>query len=224
MTPKKSNAAKLEDKKTIFLLIGFVVVLSTLYIALEWSKSYEPFKMTKSYVEPIDIIDIPITKPELPPPPPPPKIETIDEINIVDNKTHTESVEFSSETGKDVLEVPIPLALNVENPDDFKIVDYAERMPSFPGGDKALFEFLSNNIKYPIIPQENMIQGRVICQFVVNKDGTIVEATILRSIDPHLDKEALRVIKLMPKWSPGWQDGKTVRVKYTLPVNFKLQM
>jgi periplasmic protein TonB len=224
MTPKKSNAAKLEDKKTIFLLIGFVVVLSTLYIALEWSKSYEPFKMTKIYVEPIDIIDIPITKPELPPPPPPPKIETIEEINIVDNKIQTESVEFSSETGKDVLEVPIPLALNVENPDDFKIVDYAERMPSFPGGDKALFEFLSNNIKYPIIPQENMIQGRVICQFVVNKDGTIVEATILRSIDPHLDKEALRVIKLMPKWSPGWQDGKTVRVKYTLPVNFKLQM
>jgi protein TonB len=224
MTPKKSNAAKLEDKKTIFLLIGFVIVLSTLYIALEWSKSYEPFKIVTSVIEPIDIIDIPATKQELPPPPPPPKVETIEDINIVDNTKQTESVKFSSETGNDIVQAPIPLALTTENPEDFKIVDFAERMPSFPGGDKALFEFLSNNIKYPVIPAENNIQGRVICQFVVNKDGTIVEAMVVRSVDPHLDKEALRVIKLMPKWSPGWQDGKTVRVKYTLPINFKLQM
>jgi protein TonB len=96
-------------------------------------------------------------------------------------------------------------------------------MPTFPGGDGELFKFLSNNVKYPVIAQENGIQGRVICQFTVNKDGSIVDVVVVRSVDPSLDKEAIRVIKSMPNWSPGKQRGKPVRVKYTLPVNFKLQ-
>jgi len=96
-------------------------------------------------------------------------------------------------------------------------------MPSFPGGDADLFKFLSNNVKYPVIAQENGIQGRVICQFVVNKDGSIVDVEVVRAVDPSLDKEAIRVIKSMPNWTPGKQRGKSVRVKYTLPVNFKLQ-
>ena len=96
-------------------------------------------------------------------------------------------------------------------------------MPSFPGGDAALFKFLGENVKYPVIAQENGVQGRVICQFVVNRDGSIVDVEVVRSVDASLDKEAIRVIKSMPKWSPGQQRGKPVRVKYTLPVNFKLQ-
>jgi len=98
-----------------------------------------------------------------------------------------------------------------------------ETMPSFPGGDAALFKFLNDNIKYPVIAQENGIQGRVICQFVVNRDGSIVDVEVVRSVDPSLDKEAVRVIKAMPRWAPGKQRGKAVRVKYTLPVNFRLQ-
>ena len=224
MTPKKSNAAKLEDKKTIFLFIGFVVVLSTLYIALEWSKSYKPFGTQIGFVDMPEPIDIPTTTQEIPPPPPPPKMESIDELVIVDNNKETANVDFSSEANNEDIVIPLPLPTKPESTDDFKIVDFAERMPIFPGGEQALNKFLRDNVKYPTIPQENFIQGRVICQFVVNKDGTIVDAVVVRSVDPHLDKEALRVINLMPKWSPGWQDGKTVRVKYTLPINFKLQM
>ena len=99
-----------------------------------------------------------------------------------------------------------------------------ETMPEFPGGQAELFKYLSENVKYPVIAQENGIQGRVICQFVVNKDGSIVDVEVVRSGgDASLDKEAVRVIKSMPKWKPGKQRGKAVRVKYTVPVNFKLQ-
>ncbi len=96
-------------------------------------------------------------------------------------------------------------------------------MPQFPGGEQALFKFLNENIKYPVIAQENGIQGRVICQFVVNTDGSIVDIQVVRGVDPSLDKEAVRVIQSMPKWIPGKQRGKPVRVRFTLPINFKLQ-
>ena len=96
-------------------------------------------------------------------------------------------------------------------------------MPEFPGGQEALFRFLSDNVKYPPIAQQNGIQGRVIVQFVVAKDGQIVDAHVVRTGgDPSLDKEALRVIKSMPRWIPGTQRGKPVRVQYTVPVNFRL--
>ena len=97
-------------------------------------------------------------------------------------------------------------------------------MPEFPGGQQALLKYLAENIKYPVIAQENGIQGRVICQFVVNRDGSIVEVEVVRTGgDASLDKEAVRVIKAMPKWKAGMQRGKPVRVKYTLPVVFRLQ-
>ena len=97
-------------------------------------------------------------------------------------------------------------------------------MPEFPNGGMAgLMQFLSKNIKYPQIAQENGTQGRVTVQFVVNKDGSIVDAVVLRGVDPYLDKEALRVVNLMPKWKPGKQRGKPVRVRYTVPVMFRLQ-
>ena len=84
-------------------------------------------------------------------------------------------------------------------------------------------KFLGKNIKYPTISQENGVQGRVIVQFVVNRDGSIVDPVVVRGVDPYLDKEALRVIASMPKWKPGKQRGKEVRVKYTVPVTFRLQ-
>ena len=99
-----------------------------------------------------------------------------------------------------------------------------ESMPEFPGGQQALFKYLSENVKYPVIAQENGIQGRVVCQFVVNKDGSIDDIEVVRSGgDPSLDKEAVRLIRSMPKWKPGRHKGKAVRVKYAVPVNFKLQ-
>ena len=106
---------------------------------------------------------------------------------------------------------------------DSTIHDIVENMPVFPGGQSALLAYLSEEIEYPTIAKEKRVQGRVIVEFVVGKDGSISEAKIVRSVDPYLDKEALRVIGTMPKWTPGKQRGKPVRVKYTVPITFRLQ-
>ena len=112
---------------------------------------------------------------------------------------------------------------SVPDEEDEKIYVVVEQMPQFPGGQQALFKYLSENVKYPAIAKENRIQGRVICQFVVNKDGSITDVEVVRSGgDPSLDREAVRVIKSMPNWIPGRQKGKPIRVKYSVPVNFRL--
>ena len=103
-----------------------------------------------------------------------------------------------------------------------KVFDVVEQMPSFPGGQAALMNYLNNNIKYPVIAEENGIQGRVVVQFVVGKDGHISDVKVAKSVDPSLDKEAVRVVKAMPKWIPGKQNGQAVTVRYTLPVTFRL--
>lgn len=104
-----------------------------------------------------------------------------------------------------------------------KPFDIVEQMPTFPGGDGKLMEWLSKNIKYPAVAEENGVQGRVIVRFVVGKDGSISNASVVRSVDPALDKEALRVVKAMPRWIPGKQNGAAVPVWFTLPVTFQLQ-
>ena len=104
-----------------------------------------------------------------------------------------------------------------------KVFDVVEEMPSFPGGSAALMSYLSSNTKYPVVAQENGVQGRVIVSFVVERDGSISDVKVARSVDPSLDREAQRVVKSMPRWSPGKQNGSTVRVKYTVPVVFRLQ-
>jgi len=104
-----------------------------------------------------------------------------------------------------------------------KVFDVVEQMPQFPGGDAALFEYLSTHIKYPTIAEENGVQGRVIVTFVVERDGSITDVKVVKSVDPSLDKEASRVVQGMPKWIPGKQNGAPVRVKYTVPVTFRLQ-
>jgi len=104
-----------------------------------------------------------------------------------------------------------------------KVFTVVEQMPSFPGGMGALNSYLHDNVHYPTVAQENGVQGRVVISFVVERDGSISDVQVARSIDPSLDKEAVRVIKSMPKWQPGKQNGSSVRVKYNVPVNFKLQ-
>ena len=106
---------------------------------------------------------------------------------------------------------------------DDKLYIVVEQMPQFPGGQQALFKFLSENVKYPAVARANKIQGRVVCQFTVNKDGSISDVVVTQSGgDPSLDKEAVRVLKSMPNWIPGKQQGKLVRVRYTAPITFKL--
>ena len=107
--------------------------------------------------------------------------------------------------------------------EETKVFDVVEQMPSFPGGAGTLMQYLSSNIKYPVVAEENGVQGRVVCTFVVEKDGSITDVRVIKSVDPSLDKEAMRVVKSMPKWIPGKQNGAAVRVKYTVPVTFRLQ-
>ena len=104
-----------------------------------------------------------------------------------------------------------------------KVFDVVEEMPSFPGGSAALMSYLNGNTKYPVVAQENGVQGKVIISFVVERDGSISDVRVARSVDPSLDREAQRVVKSMPRWTPGKQNGQTVRVKYTVPVVFRLQ-
>lgn len=104
-----------------------------------------------------------------------------------------------------------------------KVFDVVEQMPSFPGGMAALRAYLQKSIKYPPVAEENGIQGRVVCTFVVERDGSVTDVRVAKSVDPSLDKEAVRVVSAMPRWIPGKQNGQSVRVKYTLPVTFRLQ-
>ena len=120
---------------------------------------------------------------------------------------------------KEVIAEPEPPKHEEEN----KVFDIVEQQPLFPGGPAALMKYLSEHTKYPVVAQENGVQGRVTVQFVVEKDGSISDVHVLRGVDPSLDKEAVRVVKSMPRWTPGKQNGITVRVNYRVPVLFRLQ-
>ena len=226
MDVKKSPKASLEDKKMLFVMMGLVMVLSLLYIGFEWTdREVTVYAATDTSLLAEEEIEVVQTAQELPPPPPPPAPEIVEILNVVEDNVEVASVEINTEDDKNkvvVVSAPVTSA-PIEEEEDQVIFQVVEKMPSFPGGDAALFKFLGENVKYPVIAQENGVQGRVICQFVVNRDGSIVDVEVVRSVDASLDKEAIRVIKSMPKWSPGQQRGKPVRVKYTLPVNFKLQ-
>ncbi len=226
MDIKKSSEASLENKKSIFILMGLVAALSLIFIALEWTKHevtiYETVSMEIEEEEEIEIIT---TAEELPPPPPPEVPEVVEVLNVVEDDVETAEIVIDTEDDKDrdvVIQPPVQPAETEEEESDV-IFMVVETSPSFPGGEQALFKYLSDNIKYPVIAQETGIQGRVVCQFVVNRDGSIVDVEVVRGVDKSLDAEAVRVIKSMPKWSPGKQRGKAVRVKYSLPVNFRLQ-
>lgn len=226
MQLKKSPKASLEDKKLTYVLMGLVLVLSICYVAFEWTeKEVTKYVVTEDVAWQDEELDIQQTTQETPPPPPPPAVQEVEVLNVVEDDVEVETIEINTEDDKDV-EVVIapPVEAPVEEEEEEVIFMVVESMPEFPGGQQALFKYLAENVKYPVIAQENGIQGRVICQFVVNKDGSIVDVVAVRSSgEPSLDKEAIRVIKSMPKWKPGKQRGKPVRVKYTVPVNFRLQ-
>ena len=228
MEIKKSPKADLENKKMMAVLIGLVMALGMVYIAFEWSQQ-EITVYEEALQGPVEIDEemVEVTfREETPPPPPPPQPETVlsDIIDIQENDVEVETTDFNSEDEADArVEIQAPIAPPEEEEEEQVIHIRVEKMPEFPGGQEALNRFLVRNIKYPLLAQETGIQGRVICQFVVNSDGSIVDIAVVRGVEESLDKEAMRVIKSMPKWTPGRQGGKNVRVKYTLPIRFKLQ-
>ena len=225
MQVKKSEKASLEKDKIVYVLMGLVFVLSLCYVALEWTeREVTKYEVTDTEFLFEEEVEIQQTSQETPPPPPPPAVQEGEVLNVVEDNVETESIEVNTEETETEVVIAAPVEAPVEEEEEEVVFVVVESMPEFPGGQQALFKYLSENVKYPVIAQENGIQGRVICQFVVNKDGSIVDVEVVRSGgDASLDKVAVRVIKTMPKWKPGKQRGKPVRVKYTVPVNFKLQ-
>ena len=236
MEIKKSQRADLEGQKSTGLLIGYIVTLAAVFVAFEYTtRDYvetDVVYSTSSFVSEEEVV--PITQPifTAAPPPPAEAPQVAEILDIVDNNTEIVEEEIeSTESTTDAVSGPVahvsgpamgPPAATQEEGDEGEVFEIVEQNPMFPGGNEALMKWLSKNLKYPASAQENGIQGRVLVQFVVNKDGSIVEPKVLRSVDPALDKEALRVVSAMPKWQPGKQRGKTVRVRFTLPVTFRL--
>lgn len=225
MEVKKSPKANLESKKTLFLEIGFVVALALLLFAFEWkaeTAETSGFATTAEGVVEEEIT--PITQQQsTPPPPPPPAPKLTDLLNIVDNDQHvdddleiTDAEDVSSNTVVDVKSFDYA----TEETGEEHIFTVVETEAKFPGN---VNKWLSTHVNYPNLAQENGVQGKVILGFVIEKDGSITDIKVLRSVDASLDKEAIRVVQTMPKWSPGKQRGKAVRVAFTLPINFQLQ-
>ena len=145
------------------------------------------------------------------------EVKPEDEIKTQDHVKGNDDANGEVLKAKEVIAQPEPPKVE-EN----KVFDMVEEMPSFPGGPAALMQFLLSNTHYPAVAQENGVQGRVTVSFVVEKDGSITDVQVARSADPSLDKEAVRVVKSMPRWTPGRQNGSTVRVKFNVPVTFRL--
>lgn len=227
MEVKKSPKADLEGKKSTWLLIGYVFILAIIFVAFEWTDRDKQVSTDTGITDVVFEEEIiPITeqdKPQAPPPPEAPKVEEVLQIVENDAKVEETSIQASEETGQAVEVKYVPVEVEEEEPEEQQIFQIVEEMPEFPGGMGELMKYLSKNIKYPTISQENGVQGRVSVQFVVNKDGSVVDPVVVRGVDPYLDKEALRVVSSMPKWKPGKQRGKPVRVRYTIPVTFRLQ-
>ena len=228
MEVKKSPKADLESKKTSNLLIGAILTLSVLFVGFEWSERDKKVTTDTGLQEVLFEEEIiPITEQEqpkqAPPPPEAPKVEEVLEIMDNDSEVEESTIQASDDTQAAVEVKYTPVEVEEEEVEEQQIFQVVEEMPEFPGGMGECMKFLGKNIKYPTISQENGVQGRVIVQFVVNRDGSIVDPVVVRGVDPYLDKEALRVISTMPKWKPGKQRGKAVRVKYTVPVMFRLQ-
>lgn len=228
MELKKSPKADLENKRNIFVQLGLVMSLGITLLAFSWTTRVEQ-ATTLGTMAQQDVEDeiIPITRQEEvkpPPPPPPPKV--VEMLNIVDDDVEIKDDLDIMDTEADdntIIDVAPVIAQEAEAEEEAEVFFIVENMPEFPGGELALRKFIANAIKYPVIAQENGIQGKVYVNFVVDKDGSVTQARIARGVDPSLDKEALRVVNTLPKWKPGMQRGKPVKVSYTVPISFVLQ-
>jgi len=225
MEAKKTPKADLESKRTLFVQIGLIVALAAMLVAFEW-KTYD-IKQTDlggRTAEKVEEDLIEITNQNKPPPPPaPPPTTTL--INIVDDDIEVETDLNIDAEATELTEIPeyTPIASNEEEEvAEAEIFTVVEESPSFPGGDEARIRFLTENIKYPQIARESSIQGTVYVTFVVEKNGNVTDVRVLRGIGGGCDEEAVRVIKAMPKWSPGKQRGKPVRVQFNMPIKFTL--
>ncbi len=230
MEVKKNPQVDLERHHQFFLELGLVLALIMTYAAFEWkSKIHETSSLGQVRAQEAETELIPVTRQEqVRPPEPPPPQKVVEILNIVsddvkiDDELDIDDTEADEQTMIDVKPV-ISMGREKEKEDDSPVFYVVEEMPEFPGGELALRRFISNAIKYPVIAQENGIQGKVYVSFVVGKDGHVSDARVIRGVDPSLDKEAIRVVNSLPRWKPGRQQGETVRVSFSVPISFVLQ-
>ncbi len=225
MDVKKSPKVDLEKKKVTFLFIGIVLTLSFVLLAFEWTANNNGESLTDGIFDMgVDDEIIPPTRQE-PPPKEEPKIEKKEDIfEIVENDVEIENeVEIDDIEVDETTEVEI-VEVEEEEEEDNTVFQFAviEDKPEFPGGQKALLTYIAKNTKYPEIAKENGIKGTVFVQFVIGKNGKVSDVKPARKVDTYLDREAVRVVKSMPKWKPGKQRGKAVRVQYIVPIKFVL--
>jgi len=215
MEPKKNPKVNLENKKAMFFQIGLAVTLLAILIAFEW-KSYDKsnYNLGDLNLDDMEEEIIPITRQEVKPPPPPPPPPEI--IEIVEDEVEIEKELEIEETETDEDEI-----IEIEE-DDEEFFMVVENMPEFPGGDLGLMKFIQKNVRYPAIAKEYNITGKVYVSFIVDKQGNVTNVKIVRGVDKNLDAEALRVVSSLPKYKPGKQRGKPVRVMFTIPINFTL--
>lgn len=229
MEIKKSPRADLEGKRSMFILIGFVLAFGFTYICFEWTNTeVTVHEVEDTFINQSEDLIIPqTTQIETPPE----KIEKPKEVvqqvlTVVSNEVETTTtVEVAEQTTEQPIEF-IPQntdPIEEEEEEEEEIFQVVEKVAGFPGGNAKLMEFLRKELVYPQIAIDNNVQGRVFVQFVVNRDGSIQDVKVTRGVDPVLDEEAIRVVKKMPKWIPAEQRGKTVRSRFTLPVMFKFK-
>ena len=229
MEIKKSEKASLENKKLLFVEIGLVISLAITFFAFEWTSKETKVSTLEDTAEVVLEEEIIPTTQETPPPPPAaPKIPVLsDQIDIVDDEIELDddmfmNLEDDASLGVEIMDyVEVEEEVVEEEAIPFQLV---EEKPSFQGGDANQFsKWVNQRLVYPEIAKENGVQGRVTLQFTVEKDGTVTKVKVLRGVDPSLDKEAVRVVSMSPKWKPGKQRDRAVPVTYTFPVIFQLR-
>ena len=228
MELKKNPKADLEKRRGLYLEIGLVVILAAVLVAFE-VKSYdsdEEEAFQREVIEEVEeqILQTDIQEPPPPPPPETPEVTTLLEVVSDDQEIKNELV-VNAEVNEDTKNIEIaPVVIEQEEEVvEEQIFTVVENEPEFPGGMEALYKYLAQNIKYPQLARDNGITGKVYVTFVVERDGSIANPKVLRDIGGGCGAEAIRVVKAMPKWTPGKQRGKAVRVQFNLPVNFNLK-
>jgi protein TonB len=229
MEQKKTERADLENKRGYLLEIGLVVTLLIMWGVFEWSSTVE----RAEDFGPLEVVAdeeelAPVTRQEelQLPPPPPPQQTVADIIEIVDDKVEVNddfmSTEADENTTVEIQEV-VEVAQEEEVVEEPQVFFIVEDMPEFPGGELALRKYIAENVRYPEMAKENDIQGTVYVRFVVDTDGSVKNVEVIRGVDQLLDKEAIRVVQSLPKWKPGKQRGKAVKVSHSVPIKFQLQ-
>lgn len=229
MEIKKSDKANLEKKKLLFFEIGMIIALGIVWLAFEWTSSetnYDALVDTTQAIEEEEILNVDPTTP-----PPPPQTQEIpvlsDKIDIVDDDIKVDDMIINTEDDANLgVEVKDYVAQVEEEVVEEEAIPFqlVEKQPSFQGGGPNEFtKWVNSRLIYPEIAKENGVQGRVLLQFTVEKDGKVTNVKVLRGVDPSIDKEAVRVVSSSPKWTPGKQRDRAVKVTYTFPVIFQLR-